>query len=345
MSDDILTTTEDRPWPADKWRATDDPRVLQEEGGMRTKRAIAPSQPRPLISYLTVVKNRCHTIGATLDSVAAEANSAVEHIVIDGVSSDGTLDIIRSRSASLEYYVSKRDRNLYDAINYGIELCRGAYICVINSDDKITKGSTKKIIQDFRRSHLPNTIFLYSAWKTSPGKKNKLWRPRPVSLGDYFRCTDVCHNAAFIPKALYYLIGPYNDSYPIAADSEWFLRASESGAQFVTSYYPACYYATTGLSSNGKKHWEDCAKIVKSRFPFLSTNEIISLLGKFYSFVDNIPQEALTGSHGSDLEKLQRDQRLSKFLGDAAATRTPTFDSTISRAKLRILKAYWRATQ
>ncbi len=87
------------------------------------------------ISIITVAYNAATSIGATLKSVAAQTHPDVEHIVIDGGSTDGTLECIASRGQHLAHVVSEPDRGIYDAMNKGIRLASGDIIGILNADD------------------------------------------------------------------------------------------------------------------------------------------------------------------------------------------------------------------
>jgi glycosyltransferase involved in cell wall biosynthesis len=129
----------DRPWPVwrDRLPAAAGPRA---EGGLRLQRGSTRphSATEPLVSYVTVVKNGAGTLERTLLSVRQQTWSAIEHIVLDGSSTDGTVGIIERHAASLEYYASESDAGLYDALNKAVELAAGELICVLNADDWLT---------------------------------------------------------------------------------------------------------------------------------------------------------------------------------------------------------------
>lgn len=93
----------------------------------------APDEVR--ISIVTVCFNAVATIERTLLSVAGQSHPLVEHLVIDGGSTDGTLEILMPWSSRLAHCVSGPDRGLYDAMNRGLALMRGQLVCMLNADD------------------------------------------------------------------------------------------------------------------------------------------------------------------------------------------------------------------
>ena len=94
-----------------------------------------PAGSPPLVSVITVCRNAATTLEACLLSVAAQGWPHVEHIVIDGASTDGTGDILASHRDRLAVVVSEPDRGLYDAMNKGVARARGDFVIFLNADD------------------------------------------------------------------------------------------------------------------------------------------------------------------------------------------------------------------
>jgi glycosyltransferase len=87
------------------------------------------------ISVITAVRNRVATVGEALDSVHSQSWPDVEHVVIDGVSTDGTLELLETRRSEIAVLVSERDSGIYDALNKGLKLATGDVIGLMHSDD------------------------------------------------------------------------------------------------------------------------------------------------------------------------------------------------------------------
>ena len=106
------------------------------EGGLRINSEFKKSLPnKPLITIITVVLNGEKYLQETIDSIKNQTYKNYEFIVIDGGSTDKTLEIIKNNSNLIDYWVSEKDEGLYDAFNKGLNLARGDYIGIINSDD------------------------------------------------------------------------------------------------------------------------------------------------------------------------------------------------------------------
>ncbi|MCI5150423.1 MAG: glycosyltransferase [Candidatus Electrothrix sp. MAN1_4] len=108
----------------------------QGEGGLRTQGYFKRSlRDKPLITVITVVFNGAQHLEETILSVIGQTYDNVEYIIIDGGSTDGTLDIIRQYEHAVDYWVSEKDEGIYDAMNKGIRLFNGNWINFMNSGD------------------------------------------------------------------------------------------------------------------------------------------------------------------------------------------------------------------
>ena len=111
-------------------------RKRYSEGGLRIKLEFKQSLPnRPLITIITVVFNGEKYLQETINSIKNQTYNNYEFVVIDGGSTDKTMEIIKKNSNTIDYWVSEEDEGLYDAFNKGLSLARGDYIGIINSDD------------------------------------------------------------------------------------------------------------------------------------------------------------------------------------------------------------------
>lgn len=259
-----------------------DPR---EEGGLRTLGQLKSSTAgEPLITYVTVVRNNQDTLERTILSVQEQTYRNVEHIILDGASTDGTLDIIRRHADRLDYYASERDAGLYDALNKAVPLSRGALICVLNSDDWLEPNAAQ--IAAKRLLGRDGPIMLLSAAKVADGKVVHNWQPAVVHPGSYFMCANDCHNAIYASKSTYELTGPYDSTYKIAADFKWIMSALDAGAQFIYTTEPTVNYSLGGTSGDFLGHSRECMRVVRERFPALSEQEVQGLYHCFFIFSD-----------------------------------------------------------
>jgi hypothetical protein len=290
------------------------------EGGLRISqpgRRPQSGPSRPLVSYITVVRNAQTTLARTLASVRAQRWGAVEHIVVDGLSSDGTLDIIEAHAGQIDYYVSEPDGGLYDALNKALQLGRGDLFCVLNADDWLTPDAAE-IAAGALLSSFPGAdcdlplLICTSAWLHDRGRR-KLWLPAALDRGSWMRCPKICHNGVYATPAALALTGPYDTRLRIVADTQWLCRAFEAGVRVVHRAAPTVHYASGGLSSDASRHVQECALLVSLRFPALDQAEVWTFMHSFYPWPDNL--EPFAASRPSNLGRAL-ESALARHAGD-----------------------------
>lgn len=206
------------------------------------------------ISVITVCFNSVATLGEALASVANQSWLNVEHIVVDGASTDGTLAVIEHFSSMLTHVVSEPDKGIYDAMNKGLALASGDIVCFLNADDVYAH---KEVLADiarimstqpldavfgdvvFFRPQVPEKIVRrYRSHRFHPGCINRGWMP--------------AHPALFIRRAVFDRVGPFRDDYRIAGDFEFVARAFGPG-NLRYQYLPEVFVRmrTGGVSTAG----------------------------------------------------------------------------------------------
>ena len=240
------------------------------------------------MSYVTVVRNARHTLARTLASVRAQTWPAVEHIVLDGLSTDGTLALIEDHAAQLDYYASEADLGLYDALNKALPLARGALICVLNADDWLTPDAAALAVRAHQAAGSPHShLVLSAAWLMKP-KGRRLWLPGPLNAAGYLHCANICHNGVYATPGACAATGPYSTELRIAADFSWLMASVDAGVSASAIDEPTVHYSPGGLSSNVQQHTRDCAQVLAARFPFQDEAEVWGLLHAFHGFRGNL---------------------------------------------------------
>jgi glycosyltransferase involved in cell wall biosynthesis len=239
------------------------------EGGLRIKGVEKiPSQGKPLVTVITVVFNGAATLEYTIRSVIEQTYDNVEHIIIDGGSTDATLDILRKYEDSIDYWVSEKDEGIYDAMNKGIALARGDYIGTLNSDDYFADPSALENIATQLKTSNVDAVFSCLDVVDSANLDRVLRKYRVSSFSSFMLRIGVIppHPTFYCKKSCYEKAGTYCTDYRIAADFEMLVRLLLK--HHITWEF---IHATTvkmrsgGLSSSGiKSSWVVNREIIRA---------------------------------------------------------------------------------
>ena len=193
----------------------------------------------PLVTIVTPSLNQGPWIRKTLESVAAQTYPRVEHVVVDGGSTDETVEILRSTPGIR--WVSEKDRGQADAINIGISMSSGEFIAYLNSDDLLYPDAVSIAVDHFRNN--PSVDLLYGDGTVIDEYGNALWewlsRPEDFRLlADYhFLWNDftnyILQQATFWRRSLHGRIGFFDENFHYALDIDFWLRAGYSGARML----------------------------------------------------------------------------------------------------------------
>ncbi len=182
--------------------------------GLRNKKS-----KKPLISLITVVYNGEKYIQETIDSVSNQKFKNYEYIIIDGKSTDNTINIIKKNLSKINFWINEKDKGIYDAFNKGINLASGDYICIVNSDDKLTPNALS-IIKKYINKH-PNLDFIFGSVKKHWGILHG-YKPEKIKYSWGFYSS---HSTGFyIKRTSAKKIGKYNLKYKFHADYDYFYR-------------------------------------------------------------------------------------------------------------------------
>jgi glycosyltransferase involved in cell wall biosynthesis len=200
------------------------------------------------ISIVTPVYNTAKTLEKTIQSVINQSRiSELEYIIVDGGSTDGSIEIIERYLDKISVFISEKDKGVYDAMNKGISLASGDVIGIINADDWYNEGALQSIENIFIQQ--PDTSIVYSPIDNYVDGKyvNTFY---PGSLDNLIFKFILNHPSCFIRKSIYEQIGLFNLSYKIAADYDLIFRAYISGAKFQFIDTPLASYSLNGMTGN-----------------------------------------------------------------------------------------------
>lgn len=211
------------------------------------------------ITIVTVVFNAAKTIKKTIESVANQEGLLIQYIVIDGGSTDGTLEILRNYGQSIDYLISEKDAGIYDAMNKGIAQATGKLVGIINSDDWYAPGALKNAYELFLKN--PNAVIHGDMVLVSESEEDLYSLPAPdhPSVHGQFKKMTVNHPATFVPRHLYEKYGAFDLSYQLSADYELMIRLLSRGVPFVPLHEVTSYFRLGGQSGGVKTYNENFA--------------------------------------------------------------------------------------
>jgi glycosyltransferase involved in cell wall biosynthesis len=179
----------------------------------------------PLVSIVTPSLNQGPYIGEALDSVANQDYPSIEHIVVDGGSTDGTLDLLRARAGV--QWISEPDDGQADAINKGFRLARGTIFAWLNADDYYLPGAVTAAVEALRKT---GAGLVHGGWRQVQAD-GTIVRDVPAVPFDYRRQLEVANRVAqpgsFFTRAAFEAVGGLDASYRYAMDYELWLKLGE----------------------------------------------------------------------------------------------------------------------
>ncbi len=198
-----------------------------EKGGIRLRKnvEVAARDSGPLITIITAVFNGAETVEKTIKSVICQTWPNTEFIIIDGGSTDKTLELIKKYDDQIDYWLSEPDNGIADAFNKGLQYATGDYVAFLGSDDWFEPDGIFRIVKEIK----PNGK-IYSGhanlWSNDGKTMIKVHKSRPERI---FQTMRIAHAATFVSVDLFSSIGKFSTEYKIAMDYDFFLRARLGG--------------------------------------------------------------------------------------------------------------------
>ena len=208
------------------------------------------------ITVITVCKNSEHFITETIESVINQTYKSIEYIIIDGNSTDNTVDIIKRYSPMIHTWISETDDGMYFAINKGLNLATGDYILILNSDDVlVSKDTIKKVVDCINEERLD---FYHGNLIKSKAGKHKKVKLFPVTYKQLLlstHCTFAPHPCFFISAGLNKILGGYDQQYKYASDYDYILKAfvtKGSRGKYIDIFISNFRIHDNSISASGK---------------------------------------------------------------------------------------------
>lgn len=205
------------------------------------------SEYLPKISVVTVVFNGVNQIEKTIQSVVNQSYP-VQFVVIDGGSVDGTLDLIAKHDRSISAWISERDKGIYDAMNKGVELSSGEWICFLNCGDVFVHNDVvKEVAESIANNGCPDILFGDILKMKSDGTFDLKIAKEPCNLHRMY----FCHQASFSKKEKLKLF-PFDINHKMSADLKFFKMCYYHRCRFLHVDFPVVIYDTFGISNTSR---------------------------------------------------------------------------------------------
>ena len=209
----------------------------------------------PKFSIITVTYNAGKVLEDTIQSVITQTYKNVEYIIVDGKSTDSTMDIVNRYREHIHTIVSEPDKGLYDAMNKGIDLATGDYLCFLNAGDELHEDDTLQLIVHSLNGEkeLPDVIYGETAIVDEEGhflRMRRLSTPEHLTWKSFQHGMLVCHQA-FMPRRD--LAVKYNLKYRFSADFDWCIRIMKKSRVLHNTHLTIIDYLNDGMTTRNHK--------------------------------------------------------------------------------------------
>jgi len=191
------------------------------------------------ISLITAVYNEVETIGDCIKSIINQTYPDIEHIIIDGSSTDGTIDVIQKYKDKIAKVVSEPDKGIYDALNKGLKLASGDIVGFLHADDVYAHEKVIENVVSQMENHNVDSCYgdLLYVNKNNTEKIIRYWKSSPYKQGSFKYGWHPPHPTFFVKRAVYEKYGGFDTDFEVSADFELMLRFLEK-YQITTMYIP-----------------------------------------------------------------------------------------------------------
>ena len=242
----------------------------------------------PSISIITIVYNNVKDIERTIQSVINQTYPYIEYIIVDGASSDGTLEAIKRYESRIAKIISEKDNGIYDAMNKGLALATGDYVLFMNSGDEIYALDTVEKVMALDTDadiFYGETEMFDEQWRSLGQRRHKA--PEKLSIDSFKYGMSVSHQAIYVKRSI---AGFYNAEYRLSSDIDWVLNAISKARKIVNTKMYVAKYLVGGMSK--KKHKQSLIerfKIFSKYYGVLPNilNHIIIAFNLVYYFLKN----------------------------------------------------------
>jgi len=207
-----------------------------------------------LFSIITVTYNASQWLERTVQSIISQSCPYIEYIIIDGNSTDGTLDIIKKYQSAIAHYVSEPDNGLYDAMNKGLKLASGDYVWFINAGDTLfSENTVREIVNILDGENLPDIIYGETQIVDRQGNSLALRRlkaPEKLTWKSFSMGMLVCHQSFLVKRTI---VEQYDLQYRFTADYDWCIRCMKKADTIFNTHLILSQFLEAGLSAANRK--------------------------------------------------------------------------------------------
>ena len=229
----------------------------------------------PKFSIITVTYNAGKVLEDTIQSVVFQTYRNVEYIIVDGGSTDNTLDIVKRYHDRISIVVSEPDKGLYDAMNKGIRLATGDYLCFLNAGDELHENETlQRMVHTLKGKELPDVIYGETAIVDEEGHflhMRRLQAPDVLHWKSFKQGMLVCHQAFFARRELA-SDTLYDLRYRFSADFDWCIRIMKRAKCLHNTRLTLIDYLNEGMTTrNHKASLKERFRIMAKHYGWIST--------------------------------------------------------------------------
>ena len=226
-----------------------------------------------LFTVITVTYNAEDTLLRTLKSVQEQTYSNIEHIIVDGNSTDGTVDLIKKHTKQNTRWISEKDKGIYDAMNKATAMAHGEYVCYLNAGDAFyEKETVEKLVSAAQQYKHPDILYGETVIVDNTGKilhNRRLKAPEKLSWKSFKQGMLVCHQAFIIKRSIF---EPYDLTYRYSSDVDWCIRLMKESKSIVNTHQVLIKYLNEGVTTaNRNTSLKERFSIMTKHYGKLST--------------------------------------------------------------------------
>ncbi|HPW71417.1 MAG: glycosyltransferase family 2 protein [Bacteroides graminisolvens] len=228
----------------------------------------------PLFSIITVTYHAESVLEETILSVVSQTYHNIEYIIVDGASKDRTLSIVNKYRDKIQAVVSEPDKGLYDAMNKGLKMAKGEYVCFLNAGDTFHEDDTLQlIVHQLNKSNvLPDVIYGETALVDAQRhfvRMRRLQTPDTLNWKSFRQGMLVCHQAFIAKRAV---AETYDLNYRFSADFDWCIRVMKKASLLHNTRLTLIDYLDEGMTTkNRKASLKERFRIMAKHYGYIST--------------------------------------------------------------------------